>query len=210
MLMKYNSYIIITGMAITVCLFFSCRRGLPPAQYLNWFNVENEVICQTVENGQMSYRLSFRSPETFALAEMKTDEYSIKRYNDLMEEYNGHLYFLLELSDTTKQADLLAKNIKPDLSPHDFTSRIFYLSAEIKDDLELITSDNDTLVCEFSHFERNYKLSPHLRVMLGFEKPEKETFEIKKIRFYDRAFSQEIIEFNFKLNYPKSLPKLKI
>lgn len=122
----------------------------------------------------------------------------------VVKEYSSGMYFLLKMEAADENTPVLKFNLT---SENDYYNRIRYLTAEINQDIQLITT-LDTSYVTHHVFERAYGLRPYEQVLFHFDKEplDSEDVEIQ----YSGLFTAKKERFKFNSTTIIKIPKLKI
>lgn len=126
---------------------------------------------KTKEFGELQLSMEYNSADQMILKQFKNkDQISSKQKKFLKKEMNDYLSFQLKIENL--KGNGILKNLVSTVP--DYQTLIQYLSFDIQNDIFLCT-ENDTLKCAFTHFERNFDLAPYANVEVGFYRDELRT-----------------------------------
>lgn len=183
----------------------SCINKLGHKDYFNFFNQFKETSFIEVKKNGFVYQLQARPAEYLAVNELKTsNSISSQAIQSEVDRFDNGMNFCIRISSEINE-DVLSKKMK---NEGEYFERI----AKLNTDFPYVVSgliNQDTVHCQFHHFERAYKLQPFIQVLFNLNT--KGNKIPNKIIFEDVIFNNgEIIEFlNFN-DYYTSLPKLNI
>ncbi|MBI3133512.1 MAG: hypothetical protein HYZ14_02445 [Bacteroidetes bacterium] len=104
-------------------------------------------------------------------------------------DLKGEQVFYFELEESERK-DLLKK-----YHDADYEQAVSYLSFDILNDFQILTESGDTLVPNFTLYERNFHLAPFERVLIDFTGlQEGESFELV---YRDNLFGKGELRFSF-------------
>ena len=183
----------------------SCNESMDYKNYFNHFSQFNENSFLEVESNGYVYQLQYRPKEYQSVNELKMDpSICSSKIKEEMNKFGNGLDFCLRISSSIHE-DVLEKNLSDQSGYYD---RIAKLNMDFPQVIAGI-DNKDTLLCQFHHFERAYKVQPFIQVLFSLNGNEEAL--PNKIVFNDVIFNDgNTIEFNeFKMYYDQ-LPKLKI
>ncbi|MBP6794321.1 MAG: hypothetical protein KA143_04660 [Saprospiraceae bacterium] len=137
---------------LLVCLC-SCDKGnLNANKYLNYFHNPENGLNLLFDTKNFEYNLQYRSPEYMALSESKGSNFTKAQLEELIREYEGMEYFLMNIK---------SKNYKmPEMDQQqlafDFQKHIFLVGS-------------DTILPQMYHFENLQSLGKGYQFLLGFD-----------------------------------------
>ncbi len=153
------------------------------------FVSDKEGPCYSVQTlNEIEFQMKF-VPDDLQILN-SNEELDQNLYEELKQEYKNIAFFTLDIK-TKNSSDLLKYNL---VEQEEYFQRIEYYSFRIKNDLYLAT-ETDTIHPILYHFERDYGLTPRVKVNLAFES--QDSIFNDKIIYYDRIFNKDYIYFSF-------------
>ncbi len=153
------------------------KEGAPEQQ----FTVP--IITKTKED--IHFRAK-RIPTALYLQNQGLEE---EELTNALEETKTEQLFYFEFEETLKQ-DLVKKYLEENLDRN-----IAYLSFEVYNDFQLITSKGDTIEATYSLYERNFHVAPFERVLVSFTGVNQD--EKVKLLYSDKLFKKGEMDFIF-------------
>ncbi|MFT6111453.1 MAG: hypothetical protein ACJAXV_000222 [Bacteroidia bacterium] len=190
-----------------VCLgsFTSCGNKLDFKSYFDFYNQFQEgSYMEVLDNGYI-YQLQYRPKEYLSINELKTNpKINSSLIRKEMNEYAEGLNFCLRIA-SEKHEDVLEKNTS---AKSEYYERIGKLNADFPYNVAGV-NETDTMLCQFHHYERTYKVQPFVQVLFSLN-GDMQTMPDKVI-FDDIIFNGgKRIEFTEIIKYLNQLPKLNI
>lgn len=106
-----------------------------------------------------------------------------------LTEVEGEQLFYFEFEEELKQ-DLIKKHLEDDLD-----GNISYLSFGIFNDFLLVNSKGDTVISDYSLYERNFHVAPYERLLVSFSGVEQD--EELQLIYNDKLFQKGKLNFHF-------------
>ena len=182
--------------------FWSKPKHLEPRELINWIENPENGLKKTREFNNILFSVQQKTPEYIALKEEGMEPNEKLKFQSFIQSLGSLEYYTLTLEH--KEGLNLLKNYSDNNEAY---SKIFnYFSFKVQEDLFLV-SQADTLPCLIIHSERNYGLSPALKIHAAFQKPK--DFSPREFIFYDKNFGAGKLKFLFQNNDPSTYPKLK-
>lgn len=183
--------------------FSSCKSALAPEEYKNWIESEESGLHKSKVIGDFKYDLQFMTPEYKLLLNNGPQDFNKIDLERELAEYKDDYSFELILTNL-KGFVPLRYNL---VNESEYYGRIQYFNSEIVDDLFLLDENLDTLNCKFAHLERDFGISPELRLQTSFG----ELNEWQDIQFCydDKMFQNGMIKFKIEGANLYDLPELK-
>jgi len=155
-------------------------------------DVTNKIKIVKVKD-DYSFELIFKPANLMALQELRNKSYSNSEFDSVKAGYEGMNYFTFSIRPDKSNMDLL-NQFSSDKAKMD--SMINYFAFYIQDDLNLISSQQDTLKCKLFHFERSFGASPFIRFNLAFDKDIELNSSI--FNYSDKVLGVGIVDINLK------------
>ncbi|MCI5059422.1 MAG: hypothetical protein MRY83_25135, partial [Flavobacteriales bacterium] len=165
---------------------------------------ENNLI-KTKEVGELAFTISYLPHEYLALKEMgnQIDNEKLKKS---MENYSELVYFQIQITNPQQQSELLKYNLS---NADEYDARIKYYAFDADKDIKISQSEGTT-ACAISHFERNFDVVPHIRLLAAFEMNKLQLNEDIIFEFQDNVFNKGIIKVKFDPISQINLPNLEV
>jgi len=192
---------------VSACLgmFISCGNALGYKEYFNYFNQFQEGSYIEVQDQGFIYQLQYRPKEYMSVNELKTNpEISSGLIKKEMDGYSEGLNFCLRISSEVHE-DVLEKNTT---DKSEYYERIGKLNADFPYTVAGISGE-DTILCQFHHYERTYRVRPFVQVLFSLNGTKDQMPD--KLIFDDIIFNEgKRIEFTNIIKHQNQLPKLNI
>lgn len=195
-----KSKYLIYGMLICLSGYACQTKDVKPTDYLsNWTKYKDEVADKQ-KGGGMDMKLTYNPAELLVLNDLE-GVYSKSRYDKSKENFRNHLYFTLDISNTS-----LSKKSAEDLKKHFIRDRQRQFS---------LCAGSDTIPCILYHPEMISDGEKQVRLNLVFPKPTnivtdslfKQDLHILFRENYDST--NQVIHFAIKGEKINTLPKIK-
>lgn len=191
------------GLAFCVA-FLSCKKSLAPLEYKTWIESEESGLRKTKAIGEMEYEMQYQTREYLLLLNKgpKAFEKEIDIESSL-EDFSNDIQVLFTIRNLNGIPPL-NYNVQNEM---EYYARIQYLTSEVTSDFFILNNSMDTVKCLFSHMERDFGITPELRLNLAFgmQKPS-EDFQLC---FNDRLFNNGMIKFSMSKDDLSDLPELR-
>lgn len=176
-------------------------------EYGNWVQTPGNGCIKVKTIGDITFKLFHKPIDYIICSENDFQDIPSTLYESRFKELDGLEYFDLRIEKKEQNGDLL-KLVSGDYSGYD--ALVKYYSFKVGDDISLM-SNQDTIKCEFFHFERTYGSVPYLSFVIAFPK----TNEIKNSTelvfvLNDRVFNKGLIKFSYSQQELTNIPKLKL
>lgn len=192
---------------LLVILTTGCKKGaLSPEEYMNWLNNPENGLVVTQQSNSFKYSLRYRPYTELGLIEIH--EYPTKaRLDSIVPHLGGLEYYLLKIEGAERQPDVLKTNLSGEA---DYYDRLNYLTFNFQSDIAIVVNQ-DTSMCTLYHMERDYGVSPYLKILLAFPIEDTGFVYDRQILIYPRIESSpEIMKFSVKKDDILNIPQLKI
>jgi hypothetical protein len=191
--------------AIMVILFScSSKKEMDRESYLNYLNSEESGLLVTKTLNGITYQLKCLLPEQQCLQFNKSTINSQKDFDQMINEYNGKLSFILLIKDENGSG-VVKKTV---FSQTKYAEVVEYANTDQPKDI-ILETDQSELQCSMLHLESSNSVQPILRMILSFGKVEN-PYSGFTIIFNDNVFGNGPVKFNFSKNLLENLPKLKM
>ena len=189
---------------IWTIIFFacSCNREYTPVEYKQWVESSENGLFKSKRMGVLTYETKYITPEyQLILSNGPRDIEDLNIKEELANTSEGYNF---QFTIRNQQ------NIPPlRYQLHDeeeYFGRIQYFNNAASKDFFLIKNNTDTLPCVFAHMERDFGISPELRLQLSFGEVGKH--QDIQLCYQDKVFNNGMLKFQFKENDLTHLPEL--
>lgn len=180
------------------------EKGFTVSEFLKWCTDENNGLVKIKTITDLNYSISYMPSGSMAALELRTEKYDLQSFLKVMDHYTDMSYFKLKIESPSHSGELLKYKL---LSPHQYESRIKYLSFEMQNDIYII-QDNDTLRPGLYQYERAFEAAPYATIMMGFDNKKFNKEKQLTLCFNDRLFEKGYIKFNYLNGQMTHLPKI--
>lgn len=182
-------------------LISACTKSMPPKEFVNWIEDEENGYRQSVDAGDIKITLQER-PLKYRICIENQGEINNAIISESKEEDEPLLHFHFILRPSKVETPFLMFRANDEA---EYFERLRYYTSEVENDIMLV-SESDTLYPVLCHFERNYHVAPYNVITFAFENHESIADNYRVI-FNDQIFNQGPI--SFKIDNNKKIPKLK-
>ena len=191
--------------ALIIFILQGCGTSnrMSPIEYLSWYDSPNNLL-QFTDSVRHDFTVSLKelSPEFMASNCIKFDCLPKDSIRKILNEKQTSIEY--QLKYILPEKNMFTYNYQSEIHG---SQRMQYYSFDFKDDIRLITVNNDTVKCTYLLFERGLPDSPY--GIFEFSFPFIENKKISKIEISNRALSTDTTVFNIDHRHT-NLPKLKI
>lgn len=183
-------------------LIIACKKEYAPLEYKTWIESGESGLNKHKNIGELEYAIQYQTKEYLLLINKGPKGIENCDIETELENYTDDHQILFTITNE--------KGIAP-LRYHlhdeqEYYARIEYMNGEVMKDCYLL-SEGDTLNCLFAHMERDFGISPELRINFSFEKgePNKDL----QFCFNDRIFNNGMIKLSLLAENINDLPDLR-
>ncbi|MEO9531943.1 MAG: hypothetical protein ABJG68_07550 [Crocinitomicaceae bacterium] len=192
----------LTKILIFSLLLISCKKEFSPTEYKKWMESSDNGMYKTKEINNWVFTAQYETSEYLLLLNKGPELIKDCDIQKELDHYGETHSVLLNITDK-KGNSPLKFNVRNEL---EYNARIQYLNSEVTKDCFLL-SGNDTLKCQFAHLERDFGISPNLKINFAFDKAESD--ETIQFCFRDKLFNNGMIKFTFFKEDFLNLPELR-
>ncbi len=186
-----------------VLILSSCSNSYTPREYKIWIESSENGFSKTKVLEELEYGVQFQTPEYKLLQKLgPVDFFKITDVESELLSYDFDYSFLFKITNLNGIPPLRYKLT----DDKEYYGRIQYFNSAIQKDFFLIVEKKDTLPCLFAHLERDFGISPELRLQLSFG----DVVEDKNVQlcYIDKLYNNGMVKFTLNWKDLKELPKL--
>jgi hypothetical protein len=181
------------------------NTNLPLDQFVKWVADKENKLIKDKAITDINYQLAYMPQELLAYTELKNEDFSKERFEEVKKNYAGMTYFKFRIEIKNGSGELLKYNLQ---SAQQYNERISYMSFKMQKDIFLVQA-NDTIYPDLFHFERIFDVAPYATVMFAFDDAKFKSGDEFTIIYNDRLFDKGIIKYNYKSKQLIDLPNIK-
>jgi hypothetical protein len=168
--------------------------------------IQSSHLVQKKQIGELEFTISYLPHEYLALKEISNDKIDPDLLSKYMDNYSEMAYFQIQISNPKGNTELLKEFLSEE---GEYNQRLNYYSFDVKKDIQ-ITQKESVTKCGISHFERNFDVVPHIRLLAAFEIKNLRLDEDIIFEFQDNVFNKGIIKVKFDQLSNLTLPNLEV
>ncbi len=195
----------IFSIVVFTSLFFlnGCKKSYEPLAYKQWIESDESGLNKSKSIGDIEYKVQFLSPEYKLLINKGPIEIKEINIENELLNYKKDYSFSFTVTNLNGIPPLRYQLYNED----EYFGRIEYMNSEVINDFYLLADKKDTIKCLFAHMERDFGISPELRLQVSFG----EIIEGKNIQFCynDKMLNNGLIKFTIFWDNLQNLPELK-
>lgn len=184
---------------------FGCQEKLSPKEYKSWIENKENGLLKSKKISSFQYVAMYSPPEYKLIISNSPEEFAtIKDIDKELMNYNKDLTFNFKIKNS-EGVPPLRYNL---LNEEEYYARLEYMNNQVINDFFILKQSNiqDTIRCKFVHMERDFGLSPEIRLQLSFG--ENVVGDNIQLCYNDRMFDNGMIKFIFEQQKIKNLPTL--
>ena len=189
----------------TIAVLHSCQQEYTAVEYKQWIESEGSGLHKQKEVGGMLFDVQYQTPEYMVILNKGPLEFESCDLETELDNYGDESHRLIFTIDNSEAG--IAPLEYGIVSENEYYGRIQYLNSEVSKDFFMLAG-TDTLPCRFAHFERDFGISPTMRLNLAFDKNPTPMEEDMQLCFEDRLFNNGLIKFTFDQDDLNDLPEL--
>lgn len=185
-----------------LALIIGCEKKLLPLEYKQWAESEDSGLSKSKIINPIEFKVQFLKPEYKLLINKGPVEINNIDIEKELLEYEKDYSFAFTMKNLNGIPPLRYQLY----DENEYFSRIEYMNNNVTKDFYLLTSKSDTLKCLFAHMERDFGISPELRLQVSFG----DIVEGEDIQFCynDNMLRNGMIKFKFYWEDLTKSPKL--
>ena len=189
---------------LAVLVFASCKKSYTPLEYKQWIESDESGFKKKKTIGSLEYEMQYQTREYLLL--LNNGPEAFEKEINIAEEMNNYSEDVQVLF-TIRNLDgipPLEYNVQDEM---EYYARIQYLNSKVSNDFFLVSNETDTAKCMFAHLERDFGISPEIRLNLAFNLQN----PVNDFRFCynDKLFNNGMIKFSMSADELNDLPELR-
>ncbi len=185
-------------------LMEACGRGVDSEQALKAYTLaEKNGLVKTKDIPPINLKVVYRPTDLVVAQQLRGQQASPRLIDSLSRQYGQFAYFLLSLSANDREIE--AWNSR---SHSQFSERLQTLAFGMRDYVQVVTSEQDTLPMVDYAYQRTFGAAASSDLLFAFDKDKMEQAKWVQFRLKDFGLGIGYNHFRFETNDLKATPTL--